>query len=523
MERKKIRIAITLVLMVLMLFNSIFVNAQNKIPALTNKTDKEIRATAKNSLRLGDTYTALFYYEEWSRRKPDKIKIAYQVAELYRVTRDYIQAEIWYSKIAKNNSNDYPLSLYYLATTQMSLQKYEEAKANFLKFKKASRGMKDRSYKKLSKTGVLSCDYALTQKDSNATAVIEHLGNSINQPHIEFSPIPIDKNTIIYGSLKDDGVNYYDVKLYDSLKVPVRKLYTAKKENEKWVSKGELTGPFNKEGINVGNGVLSEDGNRLYFTLCQKNWKNKMICQLYYSDKKNGEWEEPVKMNEEINLPNYTTTQPAVGRESKKNNEVIYFVSDRPKSRGGLDIWFTEYNKKRKTYSTPKNAGSKINTPGTEFTPYYDLQTHKLYFSSDGHIGIGGLDIFSSVGEKNKWEEPKNLKKDINSPADDIDYTYSKERKGGFLVSNREGGTALLNPTCCDDIYEFKFTEYIEINLNGIVLDSTECLSQYELYLYINSVDEDEKYLSKQITSDSCNFRLNLEPGYNYTVEIKKR
>ena len=501
---------------------SFHVKGQNEGNSLSDKTLKEIRATAKNALRLGDTYTALFYYEEWLRRTPERIDVAFEVAELYRTTRNYTVAEICYQKIADTHAEKYPLSLYHLAKTQLSLEKYVEAKDNFLKFKKVANGVNDPAYKKLLKNDLLSCDFAISLKDSISKTVVEHLDTSINQPHIEFSPMLFDDNTMVYGSLKDNGVNYYKVELHDSMTIPLRKFYVAKKENEKWVSKGEFEGPFNKEGIHVGNGAISEDGNRFYFTMCKKNWQNKMICQLFLSEKNNGKWQEPVVMNEEINIPNYTTTQPAIGRESKNNQEVIYFVSDRKGGKGGLDIWFTEYNSKKKNYKTPKNAGSRINTAGNEVTPYYDNSTHQLYFSSDGGIGIGGLDVYSIEGEKSKWEEPRNLKQTINSPADDIDFTLSNDHKGGFLVSNRKGGVALLNETCCDDIYEFKYTEYININLLGQVLDSTDCLTDYSINLYINNKEMNEKYLSKQIQFGNCDFDFRLESGFDYTVEVKK-
>ena len=331
--------------------------SQNKLPELEEKSAKEIKNTAKNALRLGDTYTALFYYEEWAKRKPDNISITFQVAELYRATRNYVQAELWYQKVTTDHLDDYPTSIFYLAQMQMNQEKYKEAKENFLKCKKVLRNVKDKKFRKLNKVGILSCDYAIALKDTNNTAVITHLDTSINQPHVEFSPVVLDENTMIYGSLKDNGVNYYDVAVHDSMTIPLRKLYIAKKEGEKWVSKGEFKGPFNVENTHVGNATINENGNRIYFTLCHENWKNKVICELYYSDKKGEEWQEAVKMNELINMPNYTTTQPSIGRESKKNHEVLYFVSDRPKGKGGLDIWYTEYHRKKKKYSTPKNVG----------------------------------------------------------------------------------------------------------------------------------------------------------------------
>ena len=496
--------------------------SQNQLPEMEGKSLKEVKNTAKNAIRLGDTYTALFYYEEWAKRKPDNTNITFEVAELFRTTRNYVQAEFWYQKLVTNHLDNYPVSIFYLGQMQMNQEKYKEAKENFIKCKKVLRNIKEKKYRKLNKAAILSCDYAVALKDSANTAVIEHLDTSINQPHVEFSPVAIDDNTLLYGSLKDNGVNYYDVAIHDSMTIPLRKLYFAKKEDKKWVSKGEFDGTFNVENTHLGNATINENGKRIYFTLCQKNWRNKVVCQLYYSDKESGKWQEAVKMNDMINMPNYTTTQPSIGRESKKNHEVLYFVSDRPKGKGGLDIWYTEYNRKKKKYSAPKNAGSRINTVGTEFTPYYDISTHQLFFSSDGRVGIGGLDVFSATGEKSRWEDAQHLKKEINSSADDFDYTYSPNHKGGFLVSNRKGGVALLNPTCCDDIYEFKLSAYININLTGKVMDSIDCLKKYKIHIYINNIETQGKFLSKEIDVDSCGFKLNLEQGHNYTIEFRK-
>src|SRR5207244_4005423 len=123
-----------------------------------------------------------------------------------------------------------------------------------------------------------------------------------------------------------------------------KKFYTAKKQNGKWLYSGEFDPMFNKEGYNNGNGAFSTDRKRFYFTRCKKNWKNKMLCSIYVSHKgEDGSWSEPVALDKNINESKYTSTQPAVSIESVKQNEVVYFVSDRPGGKGGLDIWYFIY------------------------------------------------------------------------------------------------------------------------------------------------------------------------------------
>lgn len=496
--------------------------AQNGAPSVAGKKTKELRSMTRNAVRLGDTYTALLYCAEWVKRSPENMKAAFQMADLQRQSRNYAEAETWYAKVVKAEADKFPLAYYHLGDMQLSQGKVEEATKNFTLFKKVAKEVKEERYRKLVGNRLLSCDYVRAMKDSARTALIATLGSGINGPHIEFSPIPMGDTALIYGALREDEVKYYDLETFDSLNIPLRKLYLALKKGDKWVDSGELPGPFNTMGAHIGNATLSDDEERLYFTLCQRNWQTKITCELYYTDWKRAGWKEPVKMDDAINMSNFTTTQPTVGRESKKNREVLYFVSDRPKGKGGLDIWFTEYNKKKDTWSTPRNAGSKVNTVGTDCTPNYDLSTHTLYFSSDGHPGHGGLDVFKAVGEKSKFDEPVNMKQDVNSPADDIDFVMSPDRKGGFLISNRKGGTSLLHETCCDDLYEFRFLEHVEILANMKLRSKDDCLTGVELFVYIIDPETGDRYLAEKKIAEDCTYALKLDPGHKYRIEGKK-
>lgn len=498
---------------------------QSGLPETEKLSIRKVRGLATNSLRMGDTYSALVYYKEWVKRKPENVEVNFQLAELYRNSRDYAHASESYWKVlkSKGGENKYPMALFFAGDMDMHTGKYSEARSNFIKFKRIASEMKDKWWKKLTLNKIEGCEYAISLKDSVNSAEVEHLDASINKAHIEFSPIPIDSTTLIYGSLVSDEVEFYDLNEVDSTEIPTRQFYLAKKENGKWSSKGEYTDPVGETDAHIGNGALSPDGKRFFFTQCRENFQGKVICHLYYSVKENGVWGEPTKMNDLINLPNYTTTQPTIGRESKRNQEVIYFVSDRPDGKGGLDIWFTEFHARTKRFRQPKNAGTAVNTPGTEFTPYYDISTHNLYYSSDGKVGIGGLDVYKIEGEKSKWKKDSlvHMGKAINSPADDFDFVLNKDRQTGFLVSNREGGVALMNATCCDDIYSFEFVEYVNIQLNGLVIDST-CLDEVDIFLYMKDPVTGEKYLAEELKGNPCTFSFMLEPEREYTIEAKK-
>jgi len=504
------------------LFITSSVLAQQGFPPTEKLTMRKVKGMATNALRMGDTYTALVYYKEWFKRKPNNAAVGFQLAELYRLTRDYALASDAYWKVLKLVGPKYPMALYHAGDMYMQVGNYEDAKKNFSKFKRFASDMKDPWFKKLVLAKMKGCELGISLRDSVKSAEVEHLDETINKAHIEFSPIPIDSTTLIYGSLKSETIDFYSVEEIDSSEIPIRKLYLAKKESGKWASKGEFTDPTGEQLHHIGNGALSPSGERFYFTQCRNNWQNKVICHLYYSVKENGKWGKPVKMNDLINLPNYTTTQPTIGRESKRNQEVIYFVSDRPGGKGGLDIWYTEFHARTKRFRTPKNAGAAINSPGTEFTPFYDISTHSLYFSTDGKTGLGGLDVYKIEGEKTKWRKDSlvHMGKAINSPADDFDFVLNKNRTSGFLVSNREGGVALMNSTCCDDIYSFEFVEYVNIQLNGLVIDTT-CLEEVDVFLYMIKEDG-ERYLAEELRVNPCAFSFVLEPDRDYEIEARK-
>ncbi len=463
----------------------------------------QIKNFAKNAIRIGDIYSAIDYMEIYTQLKPDNYKEAYKLAELYRRSRNYVKAEEWYLKAYQGNEKKYIKALYYYALMQKMNGKYDLANENFLKFKKKCRNLKEsRLYRKMTQNEILGCELAPKIIDSSLKVLVTHLDTSINKAHIDYAPVSIDAETMLYSSLKEDKIKYYNPNDTTN-KLPVRKFYIAKKSGENWISTGEFEGPFNDENINTGNGAFSPDSMKFYFTRTEKNWQNKMISHIYVSKFFNGRWSEPEKMPEPINNPKYSSTQPAIGTESAKDREVIYFVSDRPGGKGGLDIWYTYFNKRKNTYKTPKNAGSKINTVGDEMSPFYDMDTRTMYFSSTGHPGIGGFDIFRSTGEVNRWTEPENVGFPINSKADDTYYIISKDRERGFFVSNREGGVALKNPTCCDDIYGFRWTEYIHIAVKGFVYESVVKQKIDSVYNSTNFLEAADSLISDSLQTDN--------------------
>jgi outer membrane protein OmpA-like peptidoglycan-associated protein len=414
--------------------------------------------------------------------------------------------------------------LYYHAQMLKSVGKYDSAKINFEKFKKEYKGS-NKLIKKITGLEINFCDSIQHLKKENNKIVISHLDTSINKVNSESAPVMIDNNHILFSSVRTNKKEY--IFEDDSLDASVkRKIYLAEKKASKWVFKGEYAN-FNTDEYNVGNAALSADRQRLYFTKCQQNEKEEMICAIYVSTKKNNEWSEPEKLPKIINNKKYTSTMPAIGTDPTKGTDVIYFVSNRPGGKGGLDIWFTSFDKKLNEYKPLKNCGNKINTAGDEITPFFDHETHSLFFSSNDLAGLGGFDIYRAASDGKHWTSTENLGRPYNSGADDIYYTIGGKHDEGYFVSNRKGGTALRNETCCDDIYYFKVKELIFVSLSGKVTDDTEQknpVANAKVELYRVDKTTGEKLLVKTVETDEMgNYKANLEPNHQYEVVIRKK
>ncbi|MFS4448985.1 OmpA family protein [Maribacter sp. 2307UL18-2] len=273
-------------------------------------------------------------------------------------------------------------------------------------------------------------------------------------------------NLSINTKMADFGTAYYKDKIVfasnrDSLNLKSR-LY--KWNNQPWLNlfvadttqKGtdmKNIAPFSKN-INTkyheAMAAFGNNGNRIYFT--RNNYTDKKVrtdeegfnhLKLYYADFVNDKWTTANEVP--FNSEDYSVGQPALSADGKK----LYFVSDMPGGIGDTDIFVVDVLEGDK-FSTPKNLGDVINTSGREMFPF--LTKNKLYFSSDGHLGLGGLDVFESEIEP-EFSEPVNLAKPLNSNKDDFAYIVNEDTRRGYVSSNREGGVG------DDDIYSFERLE----------------------------------------------------------------
>lgn len=482
----------------------------------------ELKDLARSAERINDIESAAEYYEAYLDKKPKDLKVVERLANHYRQMGSYAAAERNYQVLFDEKPSRYLLAQYYLAEMQKAQGKCKIAIPNFEEFRKSYLGEKeDRKYRRLAKFNVEGCEKLLSgEAPMNVEkVVVSELGAGINGDHIEGAPIFIAKDLLVFNSVRGELKEKYDLEE----EMPKRRFYQAKKQNGEWQNILQWNVIPDMGEKEVSSAAFNFNQSRLYFSACELNYRGDVDCDIYRMDKNGGSWSQPIRLGEAVNSK-YTETQVAVGLDENER-ETIYFVSDRKEGKGGLDIWYSTYYHKKDKYRTARNCGSKINSVGDEMTPFISKSNGKLYFSSDGHPGNGGLDIFESVGQRSRWEEPKNLENKINSPADELYYVLNPLASGGVFASNRN--TKNGKKYCCDDLFEFKSTDSIRLLLKGkvkqLASETSKELIGAKVKIFRKDKNGDERYFQTlTITNDQGEFNLPLEPNQDYIVRVEK-
>lgn len=258
-----------------------------------------------------------------------------------------------------------------------------------------------------------------------------------------------------------------DKSCYFVRRVPVEnknQVYASDKEKELFmIAQRDKTGlfnsgepmspPFNTTDDNQGGCSISIDNRCLYFAMMRQEGGSQPNCDIYVSDNSGGEWSEIRKLSANVNHPVYWDSQPSIASDGV----TLYFASDRPGGYGGIDLYVTRKNPVTGQWSPPQNLGPNINTPQDEKTPFIHSDSETLYFSSNGHFGFGGYDIFYvKKNEKGEWDEPENIGSPINGPTDDTGFFVSTDTRTGYFFSFDDEGKVRGRGVGRYDLYGFE-------------------------------------------------------------------
>ncbi|MDR2979297.1 MAG: hypothetical protein LBV02_02480 [Bacteroidales bacterium] len=296
----------------------------------------------------------------------------------------------------------------------------------------------------------------------------------INTGFSEYNPVLMSDSTFYFTTMRHEGNDDFDnfFEFYWFMR-----LYRSKLTWSGYSKPEPMPAIINHPKYFTANYAFNPSQNRLFLTRCKRIVDRELDCGIWETTEENGKWKKPQMLNRRINLPGTTTTQPFF--VEYEEYAVLYFISDRPKGFGGLDIWYTIWKDDR--FSDPTNLGSLVNTPGDEITPFYDTATNCLYFSSNTHLGIGGYDIFYSNGALSDWRKPDNMGVPFNSENDDIYFSINKDGKTGCLSSNRSTNKSSPGDTCCYDIFVYTWHERIQDKVDASKILITDTVDVVEV------------------------------------------
>jgi OOP family OmpA-OmpF porin len=364
-------------------------------------TSKKIRL-ADDLYQEGSFYNAVDAYTEVQKKKENNSRLTFQIAETNRQLKDYQQAQKWYQKTLDLNENAWPEARFQNAMMLKAQGQYDKAIDEFNTFIESTEEGKDKegvlsALKKRAKLEIEGCELAKELMKGKQESVVEDIPG-INNNLQDLSPKYLGTNEVLMAALLPEKAVNLD-EAHAANEDYYSKLYTTTNSGGTW-TKDLLPDNINAPGKHVGNGVLTKDGKTMYFTQCNEEDAHRMTCNIYKSEKSGSNWSDPELLD--INKKGFSTTQPALGFDPE-GNEVLYFASNRIGGKGGMDIWYATI--KMVSLGTATNFGEGVNTKWDEVTPFYDATNGLLYFSSEGHPGMGGLDVFKVKGNVGNWNE----------------------------------------------------------------------------------------------------------------------
>jgi outer membrane protein OmpA-like peptidoglycan-associated protein/tetratricopeptide (TPR) repeat protein len=451
-------------------------------------------------------------YERIAEKGYKSADLFQKLANAYYFNANLEKAAIWYAELFAMNEEVAPEYYYRYAQSLKSIGEYAKADEMLVLFnKKSSEDLRGKIFNDKQ-------NYMDIIKANSGRYIIKDAG--INSAYSDYGSAYAG-NKLIFTSSRDTGSfsqrkhkwsNQYFTNMYsaditpkdapgvteDSLTVPEK---FAKNINSRF---HESTPVFTKDGLsmyftrnNFNNGKKGKDANKI------------TLLKIYKATLKEGKWNNSQELP--FNNDSYSVAHPTLSADEK----TMYFASDMPGTYGQSDIWKVAINADG-SFGTPENLGATINTEGKESFPVITNE-NELYFATDGHPGLGGLDIFmSGMNADGTFKAPINIGAPANSPQDDFAYLIDTKTRKGFLTSNRDGGKGY------DDIYKFIETRKLvcEQVLSGIVtdLETGEILANIKVTLF------DEKFNKlKEVLSDEKGFyTFEVECGKSYFIRAEK-
>lgn len=450
---------------------------------------------ANRRFDIGEYYEAAQLYRKiYNRTSPKKrelrAELAFMVGESNRMINNSAKALGGYQNAIRYN---YPDSVVFLQTGMMFLKtaKYGDATKQFNIF------LEHDSLNTLGLVGKESAEVAQQWRKTPTRYVVKKM-EKFNSRRSDFSPMFVGK----------DYEQLYLTSSREDAKGETKSAVTGLKYNDFFLVKKDEKGVWQapetiEDNINsdFDDGVctFSADGNMMYLTRCNVYEDAPQAARIMYSMRSGAKWSDPVEMKI-FRDSTWSVAHPSVSADG----EYMYFCSDIPNGYGGKDIWRAIMSEGMVV--AVENLGEDINTEADEMFPYV-RENGELYFSSNGHVGMGGLDIFKAIeGENGKWHV-QNMRSPINSNADDFGITFEGLQEKGYFSSNRNDGRGH------DHIYSFELPS-LTVEVEGWVVDKDDEIVPDAVIRVVG----DNGSIYKTTARKDGHYRIVLEHGTDYVM-----
>ncbi|MFZ2339893.1 MAG: OmpA family protein [Bacteroidales bacterium] len=416
-----------------------------------SQAQKKKADRAYAAFNAGEYYEAIDQFKDaYSKSKnADKsfrTELGYMVAESYRLTNDPRNAETWY-RLAVRSATSKPEAQYWLAESLKKTGKYQQAIEEFRKYKQVAPSDSRADQQ------IRACELSLEWERNPEAYRVEEL-KDLNSRFSDFSPAygRDDFGVVYFTSSRDDAAGS---KTHGATGQSFTDIFESRIDKKsKWST------PIPVDDLNSdsedGTPSFTSDYMQVFFTRCEAGKREKKGCVIMVSKRSGDKWGDAEDTG--ILPDSLVAAHPSISSDGL----TLYFVSDMPGGSGLKDIYYVNRNDESDSWSTPRNLGTDINTPGNELFPHI-RDDGTLYFASDGHIGMGGLDIFKAVPQPDGSWVVQNMKAPINGFADDFGISFESGNEKGIFSSTRKGRGN-------DDLYTFELPP-LRFNVTGLVKD----------------------------------------------------
>ena len=439
---------------------------------------------------------AIEIYEKVAENGHKSADLFKKLGNSYYFNGELDKSAKWYKELFALNESVEPEYYFRYAQSLKSIEDYENANKYLDLFNKNTTDSRGKEFAK-------NKNYLVDIEENSGKYTLEK--TDINSEYMDYGASYFG-NQIVFTSSRTEGAIYS--KVHDWTNQNFTDLYVSSLDENNEIGTPENFSKIINTKFNESSPVFTKDGKTMYFT--RNNYLKKKgksddkttWIKIYKATFSDNEWGNITELP--FNNDDYSVGHPSLSTDEK----TLYFSSDMPGGYGGADIYKVSINGNN-SYGNPENLGPTINTEGRESFPFIS-HDNILYFASDGHLGLGGLDVFESKWVDNKFSKPENLAKPINSPKDDFSFIVS-DKNSGFLSSNRDGGAGF------DDIYAFTVCNQ---KITGLItdLDTKELLPNSKVTLF----DEDMNQLEETTSDENANYAFNIDCNKKYYVRASK-